>query len=1080
MSDSRPTLEVLLKGEATLDTLSQLRIELRAAETRTETLSGLKANDWEALKALARIMYTDGSDEFKSEAELLLGNVEAAEAVLLVHPVPADTTSVEIEDPRPNSNITVRVTDSSTFVEVVQNDKLLMTCDDLHYNGIDTVIINSGFDSILPHDKLGYTLGCLKAILRTEEVNNNIPTVVDVSKGYVFYTDRIDRINQYMQFTGLSEEESERRLRENRYNLELAMSFYFEYGEGSGNTAEGQAQQVAGTEFEASHFDPSQYGAPTRRKRRPPTQSKDRAAYHLVTRKYVARLILNQYYTLKQHVDPKGSISSLSMTTENNAADWTVKMRFPPDSSLQKQLTAYAQGIQDESADCLVICVRFSAQYPSVPPELTLKNPRLKYLSAAVSFGGRIAHGALTPSSWNSDCEISSILKDVHSMFERSTAEICKDTSHIRGYDAHDDDNLFQRLETTVWPTENNFDGQYTCHSSETSLNEFGVFLSSDFDRIVLPADAANRIYGGNAVVLPLIFEITAPNGRKRHCGTSTSNGFEPFLPSGHVIVPDWIFRDLFLTDNCSVRIRCVELPPISFVKLQPHSKTFYRDAALCDSTQASLQRGLKGMAALTEDTTVAIMLQTTQGDIPHHFEVVKIEPAAAARLIAENPDDEIEFKVDFTAAPDHEEDEDRASRMREQAKRLQAVQQKQREKAERLANSKKLRYEKLITGFRNLIKEGSVEVSFKMPDGETIRGKFPEGEDTRMLYAFVACNSKWAQCKHLLPHQIELATMFPRKIIEVGAIDKTYHRAMVAASEGGEKEGLERLDTLTSSNMGSRLYSMVSASESDSDFDCKTDVIINTTANQLIGSSKQVPDDTVTLGVVNANGLSDKDYKERSPLRSKVSPFEILQIIDRRHNFMKISHSGREFHIRDATVTEISRTGLEALAMSSVFPDAVDEPGKTTVLGKGLFALLAADKVKGTTEQVKTAPSKVKGYIFGSDNEESSSSDSDEDKPNPLDEVSDDDDSLESESTSDIGAPPPPPPPPRGVPPPPVAAPQPPPPPPAAANPQQNVDEDELNTLLALCPHVDRDTAREILASCLSVTAAANILLGA
>ena len=1062
MSDT-PTqiVETLIKGDAKQVDIVALTRLLRDTNTRPETLTAMKNNNWEGFQSLGKMLYTIENDEneFKSDVQFLLGNVEAAEAVVLVHPVPTDTTEIVIEDPSPNENIKIRVTDSSTFVEVVQNDKLIMTCDDLQYNGIDTITINSGHEVILPHDKLGYILGSLKTILATEEVTNNIPTVVDLSKGFVFYLDRVDRVTQFVQFTGLSPEESERRLKDNRYNLELAMSFYFEYAEGSGNTPAAQAEQVAGTEFE-THFDPENYGPVTRRKRRPPTQSRQRDAQHLVTRKYVARLILNQYYTLKSKVDPKGDITYLSMTPENNAADWTIKMKFDANSPLQLQLTEYARSIQDESRDCLVVNCRFGCGYPNVPPEFTLRNPRLKYLSAPVSFGGRIAHGMLTPGKWNPDCELSVVIEDIHSMFERSTAEVCKDSSHIRGYESNEAPNLLQRLETMEWPTENDFDGKYICHSSATSMEEFGIFLDSDFDRIVLPGDEANRIYGGNAVSLPLIFEITTENGRKRHCGTSPSNGFEQFLPSGHVILPEWVFRDLFLSDKSSVRIRCVEVPAISFVKLQPHSKTFYQDAALCESTQSALQSGLKGMAALTEDTTVSITLKTSQGDRPHQFEVVKIEPAAAVRLICEDPNEEIEFKVDFTAAPDHEESEDRTTRMREQAKRFQHMQQKEREEAERAAAKRKQVYEKMIKGFTDLLKEGNIEVSFKMPDGETLRGRFPEGEDTRMMYAFVACNSKWAKEKFLLPHQMELATTFPKKIIEVGVINSSIHRALVAASEGNEKEGLERLDTLTS--LGSRLFSIVTEEEVINN---QEDVIIATTAMKLIGSANTTSEES-SLCVVNMNGLTDKDYKER-PIASRVIPFEILHVIDRRPNFLKVSHCGHEFHIRNNTVTEITRVGLEALITSSI-----DHSDNNPKLGKGLFALVAADKYSHQSETIiKQAPSKVQGYIFGKD-DDSDSSDSDSISDNLNNKVRDDDDDDDDDdsddesydsSLSDLR---PPAPPPRVVPPPPPAAPL---PPPVAGN---HVDEDELDSLVALCPHVDRETAREILSSCLSVTA--------
>ena len=66
-----------------------------------------------------------------------------------------------------------------------------------------------------------------------------------------------------------------------------------------------------------------------------------------------------------------------------------------------------------------------------------------------------------------------------------------------------------------------------------------------------------------------LTFEITTPIGISSYCGV-----LQFTAPMANMIVlPDWMMKNMFTRNGMEVKLRSVELPKLTFVKVQPRRK---------------------------------------------------------------------------------------------------------------------------------------------------------------------------------------------------------------------------------------------------------------------------------------------------------------------------------------------------------------------------------------------------------------------------------------------------------------------------------------------------------------------------
>ncbi|CAK0824432.1 unnamed protein product [Prorocentrum cordatum] len=272
-------------------------------------------------------------------------------------------------------------------------------------------------------------------------------------------------------------------------------------------------------------------------------------------------------------------------------------------------------------------------------------------------------------------------------------------------------------------------------------------------DRIGLPESYLQEIVqAGEQFRGPLLFEVKTRLGRKRHC--SVAGQFFPDLLPGHAILPRWVMDDLAIAEAEEVTLRQVSLDLVSFVRIQAHSACFY-DAARGHNIPALLKESLVRCSALTEDTCVQVFVDGQS----FQFQVVELQPKAAVRLIDTNMEEYFEFKVDFEAPPDEEDEAKRRSYqesdawsssargsrrpLRRQAEDLQARLEAAREA---LLRAERQRLAGLAAAGGVAAAAGAtVEVALKLPDGTRMRERFREGTALAAV-ALLALESDWAR----------------------------------------------------------------------------------------------------------------------------------------------------------------------------------------------------------------------------------------------------------------------------------------------------------------------------------------------
>eukprot|EP01064_Diplonema_japonicum_P005498 TRINITY_DN13665_c0_g1_i1.p1 TRINITY_DN13665_c0_g1~~TRINITY_DN13665_c0_g1_i1.p1 ORF type:complete len:947 (+),score=201.80 TRINITY_DN13665_c0_g1_i1:82-2922(+) len=894
-----------------------------------------------------------------------------------------DVESVEVNDPR-GKVVKVAANEEMNGIVVMERGKVgVMTTNiGVTYNGVDEVRVGS-YDIIVPHDDLGNVLGQLKSLLHVVRGHHNIPDVVDVT-GMVFYDARVEVIQAFTGITGLPESTAISRLKQNRFNLDLALTYHYEYGEGSGIPQIHDQPPPP----HARHHDPRRrpgpkyYPSPAFKKKKAPPP-------HALTLRTIARRLASEYSHIRSTVSPTGPITSITLP-DDTFCSWLVHMSFPG-TAFQRELDELSRSTH--VGKHLVLSVKFPHGYPMIPPTVAVVEPRVKYQTVPVSFGGKVAIHGLTRTGWQETGEsVENVLLNVHKEFEN--AEVCRQTCLIKGYG----EEVIERTDTSDWETANGFDGRYVACVPPAP---FGVVCSDEYDRIVLPAEAATILYGGR-LTLPLIFEVSTDNGRKRHCGIS-KEGFQKALPSGHVVLPSWVAADLFVKQGDAVRVRCVSVPQVKFVKLQPHSKEFYTDAALCDSPAEALQRGLKGMASLTQDTTVPITLETMEGPKLHFFEVKKLNPSGAARLITENPDEEIEFKVDFEAAPDHEEEEDRLAN---EAK-LRVKQEKEAQRVLKQAMNMERKYQKQIEDLQTLlVDEGDINMQIRFPDGEVLRCGLPTGSDVKLLFVHAACRSKWAVQNKLLPNKIRLFTSFPRTEVTSGCIDKRMDKQTFVVALLEDNSGMERADS-TLSTMQS--------------FDDESDHTPEAFTNTLM---------ELRIQYYTHDGMDRKEalrHMDSEPEHSAsvclvATPCadmplvvnEVVPVVRKEENMWRVSKGGKETTVDSKGLVEVKGT-LASLVLG--FIDNAAEYDGGSYVGDGIRVLCEAAEEPRKRASVSNF---VSMFRMPSNDELMSEDDSFED-------------TTEEEEEDPVPPPPPPPPAPTAV-----------------------VKQEDIDTVKSILPHLD------------------------
>jgi len=158
--------------------------------------------------------------------------------------------------------------------------------------------------------------------------------------------------------------------------------------------------------------------------------------------------------------------------------------------------------------------------------------------------------------------------------------------------------------------------------------------------KIILPPSALDRLTQLN-VQYPMIFELSTRGGK-----TKVHAGVQEFVAEeGFCYMPYWLMQNLLIQEGNYVVVKSASLPVGSFVKLQPHSKTFLD----ISNPKAVLERALRGFTALTKGEEICIQYNNKN----YYLTVLEAEPphpSGGINIV------EADVRVDFAAPRDYKE----------------------------------------------------------------------------------------------------------------------------------------------------------------------------------------------------------------------------------------------------------------------------------------------------------------------------------------------------------------------------------------------------------------------------------------
>eukprot|EP00927_Polykrikos_kofoidii_P045935 TRINITY_DN40084_c1_g1_i1.p1 TRINITY_DN40084_c1_g1~~TRINITY_DN40084_c1_g1_i1.p1 ORF type:complete len:702 (-),score=121.60 TRINITY_DN40084_c1_g1_i1:48-2105(-) len=469
---------------------------------------------------------------------------------------------------------------------------------------------------------------------------------------------------------------------------------------------------------------------------------------------------------------------------EDSLLTWKMEITFPEDSPMQLSLEDLAKSLLDETRNKQSLEIRFPHEYPFAPPEVWLRHPRVTYQSAPVTFGGKICNPLLTSQGWSASVGMLEVLREVRSALVEAGARVDVGVSIKKGYDCAPAPIGLDRLKSSLFPQVGNFrKPELKVLSASVAEPWVGDVSRLEYtDKIMLPFQFAEEVYGGDVFQEGIMFEVKTSVGRKTHCALMD---FVHGIPPEFVLLPKWVMDDLFIQERESVSVRAVQLELCSFVKFQPHSVEFYE--AVQKSGQDAkmlLRQSLRRFSALTEDTSVPIEIEGKS----YRMQIVECRPQAGVKIIAH---DEFEIPVDFDPAPDLEDAAAVKARDEALIERYKALRDKnendasaakERRSAELLRHFELLKTRIVAETSEYEWRGGDIDVALRLPGGAMLRESFPEGAPAATLYV-MAVKSEWASEKH--PWDVQLMTTFPRRILAMeDKISSDMHRSVVSVRE--------------------------------------------------------------------------------------------------------------------------------------------------------------------------------------------------------------------------------------------------------------------------------------------------------
>ncbi|KAF3941190.1 hypothetical protein ABW19_dt0201816 [Dactylella cylindrospora] len=175
------------------------------------------------------------------------------------------------------------------------------------------------------------------------------------------------------------------------------------------------------------------------------------------------------------------------------------------------------------------------------------------------------------------------------------------------------------------------FDEYYRCYpvammpQSRENLNYGG--------KVIMPPSALDKLTRLH-ISYPMLFELHNGQGKMTHCGV-----LEFIAEEGRIYLPHWMMNTLLLEPGDLIQVKSTDLPPGSFIKLQPQSVDFLD----ISDPKAVLENALRNFSALSKDDIFSFSYNDTIFEIA----VLEVKPDAKNNAISVT---ETDLEVDFAA----------------------------------------------------------------------------------------------------------------------------------------------------------------------------------------------------------------------------------------------------------------------------------------------------------------------------------------------------------------------------------------------------------------------------------------------
>eukprot|EP01127_Copromyxa_protea_P008416 TRINITY_DN1934_c0_g2_i3.p1 TRINITY_DN1934_c0_g2~~TRINITY_DN1934_c0_g2_i3.p1 ORF type:complete len:904 (-),score=184.68 TRINITY_DN1934_c0_g2_i3:147-2858(-) len=350
-------------------------------------------------------------------------------------------------------------------------------------------------------------------------------------------------------------------------------------------------------------------------------------------------------------------------TIENNLFHWKASFtKFDYDSHISQELINYTLHSGDSYSNSVTgaiipvpieLEIKFPSAFPNEAPLFRFVKPRIIEADAEDIFEKALeekSQETLEATNEKSSHPLS-FSRQLERSFQWKTINVLSFLRNLRTNISESKTiKIDMKAEKRGLPTVNGFWGSYSCvpASKVTTLDDDAIG-----GRIILPSSALNDMMGvfshgglrdswGNSNSGPMIFEISARQGRRFFCGVLEFSASE-----GHVGIPTWMMTTLGIKEGSKVQVRRVSLSQGNFVKFQAHSSKFHE---IPNNVKAMLEDRLGKFVALTENDTI----QLTYDGEEHFIDVVECKPYSTISIT------DLDLSIDFATPLKEEQKEEK------------------------------------------------------------------------------------------------------------------------------------------------------------------------------------------------------------------------------------------------------------------------------------------------------------------------------------------------------------------------------------------------------------------------------------